>query len=209
MYRIAISVVIASAFLWLGTSRAETPTDKDVKIPLDKVWAFRMPGTVDLATIDKPVASREIESIRRVLSMPTAQGKDAKAAFVVLGTGLKAIHEAHAVLVDGKKPRETIPKDSEASVVFFSYEFGRYVHLHSVERHGNSIEIKYEFVPHKSKELTEHFAVMPLGKLPAGTLRVDIVELPMPQQLIAAGWKPISADVSRGVVCRSFSFVVK
>ncbi len=201
-----MSLVCSVAIILLAETTAQ-PEERE--IPLKDIWALHMPGTIDLAKIDNAVASREMASIRQLLSRPPAEGKDGKAGFVVLGRPMDALHEAHAVLVDGKKALDTIPKDNLSSVVFFSHEFGRYVHVQSVERRGNDIEIKYKFVPHKSKELTEHFALIPLGKLPAGTMRVNILQTPMPKELVVAGWKPISADTARRVVCNSFSFVVK
>ena len=147
-------------------------------------------------------------AIRRAISKPPMQGKNARPAFVVQGDLPEAVHEAYMVLVDDKKPREVIPKGLTASVVFFSSDFGRYVHLRSVERHDNDIDIKYEFVPHKSKEVTAHFAIIPLDKLPSGTMRVNIAQAPMSAEF-ASGWKPIIDDTARCIVSNSFSFVVK
>ena len=185
----------------------DTPNDKSTVIPLDKIWASRMPGTIDLWKIDDTTIARAIISMQRALSKPRPKGKDAEAAFVVHGTGLKAVHEAHGVLVDGKKPRDTIPKGSEASIVFFSHEFGRYVHLDSVSRGKDHFTIRFKFVPHATKELSAHFALIPLGNCPSRKTRVEIVQLPMDKVFIDEGWKPVSSEIVQRIVCHPVSFV--
>ena len=113
------------------------------------------------------------------------------------------------MLVDGKKPQETFPPDTKVSLVFFSYQYGPYVHLHKVTRRGNLINVRYQFVPHKTEEVTEHFALIPIGKLAAGKVRVEIIQSPMEPKFVKAGWKDIKPDIASRIVCGSFSFDVK
>lgn len=192
---------------------AESPEEKPTMIPLDQIWALQMPGTRDIGELeaDKPPKSMYgplVEKIRRALDTAREEGKDAKAAFAVLGTGLDALREAHAVLVQEKKPRETFPSGSEISVVFFSHSFGSYVHLDRVQRRDNVIEIHYRFVPHKTSDLTEHIAIVPLGALPAGEYQITVIQEPMDERFINGGFRPVDSKVAGQVVSGSFRFSV-
>lgn len=202
---IALSVV---AILSSGAIGAESR-----EIPLKEIWAYNMPGTRDVGTLEsnKPPATRYgplVRNIRNVLSDCRTEGKKARTAFAVSGTGHVALREAHAVIVEGKKPHKTFPVGGEISAVVFSCSFGAYVHLHKIERKGNLIEIDYRFVPHKTKESTEHFAIVPLGPLPAGEYLVAVINAPMDQRFVDAGVKPIDLKVANEVVSRSFSISV-
>src|SRR4051812_33737127 len=117
MYDISVAVVLGTSIAVVAASNADRRNDNAEAIPLNTIWAFRMPGTIDLEKVEKMPEAKEIESIRRALSTPPPQRKEAKPTFVVLGSGLTALHEAHRVLVDGKQPREDIPKNSDASIV--------------------------------------------------------------------------------------------
>lgn len=212
MFRFALICGIAVAALFGVTAAADPPVETKnadtVTIPLDQIWAYDMPGTSDLESIKNDRSLVQVQDIRLAMSKAPLQGKDANSGFAVIGSGFDSLREAHAVLVDGRKPRQTFPQGSDVSVVFFSHQFGQYVHLHKVERRGDVVEIQYQFVPHKSKELTEHFALIPLGRLDAGTMRVEIVQSPMRQEFVDAGLKPTSPEVARRVVCGSFSITI-
>jgi hypothetical protein len=206
-----LSLIGECAALLLGGATTIVPVESPdvVTIPLDAIWAYNMPDTVDIHSLDdNGEAAKVVAEIRRRLVTATPNWKEAKAAFAVAATELKALREAHAVLVEGKKPRQTFPADSDISIIFFSYQFGQYVHLEKVTRRGNVIDVQYKFVPHKTKEVTEHFALIPLGKLAPGKAHVEITQSPMEPKWINAGWKDVDRDVARRIVCRPFSFVV-
>jgi hypothetical protein len=176
-----------------------------VKIPLDQIWANNMPGTRNIVDLD--IESWFVSHIREALGFPQ-KDKDAKPAFAVLGTGLDALRAAHEVLVNKKKPRETFPAGNEVSLVFFAHETQPYVHLHKVERQGNNVNIHFRFVPHEEEVTERYIALIPLGKLSLGKYRVNIIRSPMPQNYIDLGFRPMSDEVARRIVCRSFSFSV-
>jgi hypothetical protein len=212
--------LLTSAFLMACAGCAlaapAAPADdesKTVTIPLDQIWAYDMPGTRDTGQLEpnKPAklgSGPLVGEILRALAVTPAEGKEARPGFAVLGTGLEAIREAHAVLVDNSKPRQAFPTGGEVSVVFFSYEAGSYVYLNRVERGGNVVEIYYRFVPHRTMNLTSHFAIIPLGALPAGKIYVKILQSPLEQEYTIQGFRPVTDAVSRQIVCRSFSFSV-
>lgn len=194
---------IALVFLLVSSISAQPPDEKDepVTILLDQIWANRMPGTKEISRLVEQ--EPRLTGISNALGFPPNNG-EAKPAFAVQGRGLEALREAHSVIVDKKKPRDIIPAGSEVSVVFFTHETGPYVHLQKVERQGNNIDIHYKFVPHEEEETERYIALIPLGKLPVGEYRVNVVRSPDAGSRL----KKVSDEYAQRVVSRSFSFTV-
>jgi hypothetical protein len=203
--RLQYQNVFAMAFVFLlaGSALAEPPDEeeKTVKIPLDQIWATDMPGTRNIVDLD--IEPWFVFRIREALGFPPKDG-GAKPAFAVLGTGFDALRAAHEVLVKKKKPRDTFPSSSEVSVVSFTYEAGPYVHLYKVERQGNNVNIYYRFVPHEEEVTQQYIAIIPLGILPDGKYRTNIIRSPDAGNRL----KKVSDEVARRVVCGSFSFTI-
>lgn len=179
-----------------------------VEVPLDNVWAFRMPGTRDVAGMIRDSHSLLFDQIRGTLSTLPEKGSKAKPSFVVAGDDLAALKAAKEVLADGKPPRTSFRSDEELHVFFFSRLCFVYVHLDSVQRSKSNIEIRYSFVPHDQSVMTEHFALIPLGRLPRGEYRIDIIRSPVSSKLIAQGYVPTSDAVADSTVCKSSEFEV-
>ena len=134
-----------------------------------------------------------------------------------MGTGIDALRRAHAVFAEGKKPRDTFAPESAITIVFFSYQFGTYVHLQQVELRENIIDVEYRFVPHGEIYLTAHFALIPLGKLPIGKYQVRIIQAPPVQESRVGGHEALklnrrnrTLEKESGLrfVCGSFAFSV-
>ena len=185
-------------------------------IPLDQIWAYDMPRTRDVRELEpkaNPTLSIEeltrrldVWKILKVLKDRPSEGETAGSAFVVLGVGKEALKNAEAVFSSGKDTRKVLPADTELSLVFYSYMCGRYVRLVSVERSPNQITVKYQFVAHQTENMSTHFALIPLGKLSAGTFQVKIEQLePIDEQ--GRSVAPISNP--QRLVCDSFSFDVQ
>lgn len=204
-------LICACLILSAGYALASEP--KTVTIPLDQIWAWEMPGTRDIGQLE-PNKPAKVEcgplvgEIRQALSASRVRGTEPRAGFAVVGTGLDALREAHAVLVEKKQPRDSFPVGSEITVVFFSYQAGSYVHLRHVEQRGNVVEIEYRFVPHETCEVTEHLALVPLGKLPVGDVSVRIVLSPIGEPSLGPDFLRECIEWGRRVVCRPFSFSV-
>jgi hypothetical protein len=195
---------LAFAALEAAGAMAVPPKDQSeaVMIPLDRIWGYNMPGTRDVQELAADARSVPFMEIRRsIWSIPAKQTK-AGPAFAVSGTELEALRDVHSVLVNGKKPPQLLPAGSEIYVAFFSYANRPYVHLHNVERQGNTIDIRWRFVPHETEETTEHFALIPLGKLSNRKYHVNIIRSPMRQKYVDLD---VVADRK---VCKSFSFSV-
>ncbi len=194
-------------------------------IPLKEIWAYEMPGTRDVRKLEpdkfgeaaeKLTSSEQLQLFEKSLTSQILQtlgfnkpGQQPKRGFAVMGTGADALREAHAVLVKGRNPKESLPVGSEISVVFYSHLFGYYVRLHEIKKQPGAIVIQYHFVPHRTKEMTRHFALIPVGELAPGDVKVEILRSPQEQNLAAAGFKAPDAATDSRVVSQSFRFRVE
>ncbi len=202
---------LAISFVPAAVEPSKEP--QPVTIPLDEIWAWRMPGTREIGELEKDKPPKYaygplVGEIRRSLATRPLKEEEATSGFAVLGAGLEALREAKAVFTKKSKPRKTFPVNSEVSVVFFSYQLGPYVYVHDVARQGNIVDIHYKFVPHEEEISAEGIALIPLGNLGAGKYRVNITQTPMEQKYLDLGFRPVSETNARRIVCRSFSFTV-
>src|SRR5690349_11794349 len=107
MYRTLLFAAVVMPLCFFGGTHANEP-GVATSIPLDKIWGFKIPDSIDLEKVADAAVLKEIQSIQRALSKPPAGPKNARTAFVVEGNGLNAVSEARGVLVDGKKSRGAI-----------------------------------------------------------------------------------------------------
>ena len=180
-------------------------------IPLKQVWAWRMPGTQDVQNLEAEQRSTKepvLKQIRRILSRGLPKGEISGPGFVVAGQGKEALKNALRVMASNKPPKNTFSSGEELSVVFFTYSSSRYIHLKSVVKHHHRIELAYEMVPHKTKEVTEHFALVSLGKMDAGKYDVKFVRMPLTEKYERSGFTPVAQEHVNRIVCQSFSFTV-
>lgn len=214
MNRSSLTLGFAIALLLTEVAIPASPNEQAeaVTIPLGKIWAYEMPETRDVRELEldakEPDKATPLTSGILTTLTYNKPGQTAKPAFVVAGTGIDALREAAAVLVDGKKPRASFPASSDVSIVFFSNAFGYYVHVRKVEQEPGKIVVTYRFAPHRTKEMTNHFALIPLGKLPPGKVKVEFVRAPIDPQFAVAGFKEPDAKVDAQVIARPFEFEV-
>jgi hypothetical protein len=177
-----------------------------VAIPLDRIWAFRMPGTRDIQKLN-PSDKDLVELVQQSLGRKSSNG-DAKSGFVVQGEAKDALQQAYDVLVSEKLDLKDVEGRKRIWIVFFSRDSSQYVHLHSIQLQANHITVRYRFVPHDSKELSRHFALIPLGNLPAGKYSVSMVNSPMEKRYLDIGFQPMPEAYVPKIVCSSFEFTV-
>ena len=199
---------LASNILILQIREQPDPTDR--VIPLSDVWALDMPGTRPMNRVmkgDPPVyeapEGQLVEEIRRALDYDPSKHPTAEPGFAVAGEGMEALHDAHAVLVGGRHPREAFRSDDVVSVVFYSHLYGSYVHLNQIAVRGKIVDVTFRVVPHLTREVTNHIAIIPLGRLPKGRIQVDVqLELSAEASRLDVG------EVTGRIVSRSFLFSV-
>lgn len=169
-----------------------------VEIPLDQIWALEMPGTKDVRIL----AADDSAKVRRVLMRRAAEHKKAGPCFLVMGQGKEALSNAAKVIVEGKSPVKTLPADKDSSLVFYSFFAPGYVHIQSVHRTSSKVTVKYQVVLHATLTATVHFALIPLGKLPAGQITVEAIEVPSETPYA-------KRELTERAVCDSCKFTVR
>lgn len=228
MNRLAVTCGFAAALFWSAVAAAEPPNEQadTVTIPLDRIWAFHMPDTRDVRELEPErfgedttsfPSGRLVQLMHESMSqricdtlvfLDREKGERTKPGFAVLGVGRQALQATYSVLVDGTAAPTRFPVDSDITVVFFSHLFGDYVYVDEVERRGTKIEIRYGFIPHMSKDMSKHFALIPLSSLPAGKYQVEFIQLPLPAKYIVKGEKVVPEDMVDWIVCKPFTFSV-
>jgi hypothetical protein len=209
------------ALLIYACGCANAADDNAQVVPLERIWAWDMPGTRDIRELEPEYFERPIQTEAQVklaersltsqILQPLSKraDKQPKSAFVVKGVGYDALKNAHAVLAGAKEPTNSLTSHDEATLVFFSHIAGTYVHLNKITRQRDRIEIRYELVPHIDAELTYHVALIPMGKLPHGQYKVRVFSAPLDEKY--ADWIEKSAltELASHSVCKPFDFVVR
>ena len=216
MYRFSIIKSLILFSILSSLSSGETPNDKSTVIPLHKIWAYKMPGTRDILDLDLPRAQQATTGRWQSIYMSWVRRAEklkfkdlARPGFVVSGSGQSALLATHAIFVEGAAARKEFSMDEELAIVFFSEPYGgNFVRIRQVEQKGEHIEIQYRLEPYLERTLSETFALIPLGKLPAGEYHVDMCQLPSEQKFSKLGRKPVDENWSREVLCKPFSFTV-
>jgi len=73
---------------------------------------------------------------------------------------------------------------------------------------GNEIVIRFRFVPHDSKNLTQHFAMIPVGNINTGRYSVSVECDPFDREFSDKGFTPIPDSKIEEIVCAPFEFTV-
>jgi hypothetical protein len=179
-------------------------------IPLRQIWAYEMPGTQDatrlgaVKTLEGVWGNEPIDSMSRLFLARFKKREKAGPAFVVDGEGETALKNMVAAF--NSKPKEHFSSNKELTLVFYVHLSSNYVRIDAVERVGNEFVVPYQFITHRTYNMTFHFALVPLGKLPPGEYRIGIKQLPPVNQL---GTRvDLGKDYSSNV-CHNATFYVR
>ena len=182
-------------------------SESAIEIPLDQIWMLNVPGNrnirqnLDWKQLPQPFTLLSTGSLEPLFRL---EKNRAEPGFVVAGKGQDALTAAHEKLPEGEKPSNVLPEGTEITVVYFSHAYGP-IDLYRVERKENVIEVRYRFNPGGSGILSQQLALMPLGKLPVGEYRVNMIEVPpTTRQEVSPSWL-VEAHLR---VCQSFSFSI-
>jgi len=204
---------------------AAASADETKEIPLDQIWGYNLPGTKDVSGIPLPEGidlerfrserEQSIDEIRRALmTKPSSQRAlpgfmiSRKADFYTMRAIASQLRSEarYGWMSRAHQPRRSFPSDAKLTLVFFSHPTSYYVRLRNVERQGNTFTVHYQFEPHMTPDVTVHFALIPLGPLPAGKYHVDFQRVPEDRKYLDAGFKLVQ-DAST-TVCDPFSFTI-
>lgn len=190
------------------------------EIPLSETWALRMPGTKNVQELEPEhygksqqglAEEQQLEHLTQSFShqIPQLINEKAKSkpigeGFVVIGTGKQALEDIKKAL--DTTPPTTLPANEELTLFFYSRLYGSYVHLKHVARSDKTVTIEFAFVTHRTKDMTNHFALIPLGKLSPGNYEVKITPSSN-KRLSGKGWTLESA--AKDFVCQPFRFLVR
>lgn len=186
-----------------------------VAIRLDQIWGYDLPGTKDVRelepkadptmSVDELQSHLDVWKILRVLNRRPQEGETAGPAFIVEGSGKKALEGAEEAF-SSSDYAAVLPADKDLTIVFYSHLCGRYVRLISVERLPRRIIVKYQFVAHQYGQMTTRFALIPIGAFSDGPLEVQIEQLD-PINERGQPVRPVSHPEQ--FVCNSASYAVR
>jgi hypothetical protein len=192
------------------------------EIPLNRIWALRMPGTKNVEDLEPEHHGKNLRSLPQeeqlehltqslTYQIPQVindkpQDQPIGPGFVVVGTGRVALENVKVAL--DTAPPKTLPANEDLTLFFYSRFLGSYMHVKRVTRNVNNIVIDFVFVSHGLKTMTNHFALIPLGKLPVGDYHVEIV--PSIANRSGVVHDPArAASFAKEYVCQPFSFSVE
>jgi hypothetical protein len=200
---------------------AAESNSESVEIPLESVWALGMPGTRPVQELELPrdwtgVSDKDRHQLSAHVGIGWSlnprvlppRGASAGEAFVAPGHGLDALWQAHAVLYRKAERFTRLSADKECTLVIYSYPAGGYVHLKKAVRAGTEITAELEIVPHVETVVSSHYALIPLGVLPAGKYHVNVEVAPLAQKFVEIGFKPMTAQEIKRSICQSFDFEI-
>jgi hypothetical protein len=217
-----ISALAVGSIIW-SQAIGESVDCKSTTIPLDKIWAYEMPGTRDIRGLDTVSKTEPAKGLvgpivrswmMRFESLRPEEIKSkswARSGFVVPGSGHAALQAAYAIFVRGEKARTSFLPDEEITIVFFSEPPSKYrVIFQQIQRKGNEIEIRYQLEPSISGRNFDNFALIPLGRLSAGKYCVEMHQVPRELKPVEAklGLKPLNEEWGLNFLCKTFRFSV-
>ncbi len=207
-----------------------------VTIPLDQIWALDMAGTRDINEYDFSHDDPRIKGRDRLSEGRGITGQlrsklwlkplkqDALPAIILRQDGPKRLlpmlrtagstvnreESIFRIRFEQLNDRFLIPRTGfRFSLFFYSHPSAYRVEFVKVERRGMEIDVSYRFVPSYSAENSAHWALIPLGELPAGDYHVNINKLPMAQEFLDAGFQPVSEEAAKRIVCQPLDFHVR
>jgi len=191
------------------------------EIPLKSIWAANMPSLRNIRELEPrtegdhrqfgPLMDTIYRTMRGSRSGDAWGRPDAGPGFPVPSEGISALNAVYDIIV-GLHDRPTTVRAGEVSIVFFARKSGQYCHLEKVAREGNMITLTYRFHAHRTGDVSNHFALIPLGALEPGKYEVRHVQLPMAHPPTEEGvvyTPPIEGERLKRTVSEPYSFEVQ
>ena len=189
----------------------ESPSDEKMdEIPLSEVWAWKMPGTRQFIsrhdeTVDKLPSTEDFFSslvhISRHEKLPPA--------FAVSGRGIDALNKAYEILSKQEKMTNDFTPEDDLSMIFFGVGRHEQIHLERVERQPRKVLVYYKLVPHLiGPQTSYHFAVIPLGKLPEGETKIEVIRSSYEPIKESPNYNPPPLELESQMISTAFQITV-
>jgi hypothetical protein len=203
---IRLSLVLLASILSLTAAGEE--------IPLKQIWALGMPGThqIDISKSDgsyKSVEGRAADTIRKSSFLRPNRDDEIDACFVVAGKGIEAISNASKVILSKEKAARAFRSDGELSLFFFARRSGVFVHVTRAIVRDGVIHITYSLEPHSTRQVTEHFALIPLGTLKPGKYTVELSRDRKDTLTPPDGLSPVDGKLETYLICKQCEFLIE
>ncbi|WP_428306690.1 hypothetical protein [Lacipirellula sp.] len=117
-----------------------------------------------------------VEQIAHSLSQRNVPKRNGKAGegFIVSGLGKEALANARDVFAGKRKPLRDVRQGDPCSLVIFAYASGRSLRVDKVSASGDEVIVDYHLNAHEVMSSSAHFALVPLGELTPGKLKVTM-----------------------------------
>ncbi len=145
-------------------------------IPLSKIWAYRMPGTLSIRALARE--SVGLTDILSDLNKPLRDGEKIGPAFIVTGTPRQMLVATSTFIGGYQPPPQILPANTDLTLVFYCRPCPWYILLHAVERSEKLVTVKYFSVPRHPGIKAANFALIPLGKFSDGMVQVEVEHMP-------------------------------
>ncbi|QDT68014.1 hypothetical protein MalM25_09260 [Planctomycetes bacterium MalM25] len=167
------------------------------EIPLSEVRALDMPHTLPLSprgATDETVAA----SLRGLLAY-LSEGAPAKetaspAAFTVTGDYEQALESVASVLLAGGPREKVVTQEDRVWIAFYCYESTELLHLNTIHRRGDQIDIRYRIIPKLERSAPVQLALIPLPTLPGGDYRVTVVRESLDRDTAMSRYETLAVD---------------
>lgn len=160
-----------------------------------------------LAEISRKAEDSYNIRIERAMRSLDASKENGRSGFAVVGHGREALKGVFEVLVKGEKPANHFKKDTNISIVFFSYPAQPLVSMNRVDVSQSTIDIRYSLISHGALSITSALAIIPLSNMVDGKYHVKMIREPSSKR-DETGFPPATAKLENQVICEDFEFVV-
>jgi len=160
--------------------RSRLKVDNEVvQIAAEDIWAYNISGTKPMTRVRRGGEDIAEEApllceICDHLYFNILQDEEYDGGFIVVGQGMEALNNTHAILTGRLKPRAVFTQGTTLSAVFYEYHtqssmelektlFERYSHFD-----GHILLFSYLVVPHEEAVVSPKLALINLPPLPTG-----------------------------------------
>lgn len=156
-------------------------------------------------TSGKAEKSYNIQIERAMRSLDPSKSK-LRFGFAVDGQARKALKGIYDVLVKNEKPADHFKRDTELSIVFFSFPAQPLVCVERVELSHSTIAVNYSLISHGALSITSALAIIPMGEMRDDKYYVAMIRNPSNRD--EAGFPPVAEKLEDQIICGNFEFVV-